>query len=213
MLDQLLVLLLIAATAEAAVSPPPTSSYYEVSYCVASSLQHTCDLVPVVTKLTEQPVTGRCDETQDQAGSVSYADLTLPAGKVLLVDANSMNSELRYDTGRAFGVSRFDASSQATATRASGFPIPGCQTTATGPPTQQITARLPPFPATDDVSTGAAIGLPDNLHRSIGLPDIRYRANGLPDIRYRANGLPDTATQQITARLPPCPTTDDFSLG
>eukprot|EP00520_Triparma_pacifica_P009227 CAMPEP_0118644180 /NCGR_PEP_ID=MMETSP0785-20121206/6798_1 /TAXON_ID=91992 /ORGANISM="Bolidomonas pacifica, Strain CCMP 1866" /LENGTH=716 /DNA_ID=CAMNT_0006535915 /DNA_START=100 /DNA_END=2246 /DNA_ORIENTATION=- len=64
---------------------------YTVRACVAKSLKHTCTLNAVTTRFTEQPVKGdNCDPTQDQGGSVTWADLTIPdSGGVLMVEVTT----------------------------------------------------------------------------------------------------------------------------
>ncbi|GMH74457.1 hypothetical protein TrST_g2265 [Triparma strigata] len=74
---------------------------YTVKACTAASLGDTCTLQVVGTKNVAQPVTGtgHCDETVDQKGSVTWADLTLSEGKVLLVEVETHVSSQTSNAG------------------------------------------------------------------------------------------------------------------
>ena len=75
---------------------------YTVKACAASSFQETCSLVDIPVMKTKQPVdvsSDDCDETVDQKGSVSWSDLTLPEGKVLLVEIETNVASQTSATG------------------------------------------------------------------------------------------------------------------
>jgi len=74
-------------------SVPTTSDLYTVKYCITSTIGEPCTLQPIsrILYLT-QPVQNpsKCEETVGQLGSLSIADLTLPPGKVLYVEATTL---------------------------------------------------------------------------------------------------------------------------
>ncbi|GMI35654.1 hypothetical protein TeGR_g13029 [Tetraparma gracilis] len=89
----------------ASVLVTDATTKYTVKACLASSLSSTTclsgSLKSVATTYLTQPVTGECEETVDQKGSVTTADLTLPSGsgQVLLVEVITAHSSHTSDSG------------------------------------------------------------------------------------------------------------------
>ena len=66
----------------------PGPSQYSVEFCVTLAVGRTdCTLQDLPLRYSESPLTDplSCDATWEQQGSVSWADITLPAGKALYV--------------------------------------------------------------------------------------------------------------------------------
>jgi len=64
---------------------------YTVKACVSNGVgQPSCTPVPVTDlRFTKQSAANSCEETEGQKGSVTYVDLTLPAGKALFVEVTT----------------------------------------------------------------------------------------------------------------------------
>ncbi|GMI14138.1 hypothetical protein TrLO_g5409 [Triparma laevis f. longispina] len=74
------------------LQPTYATAKFTVKACVATSLTDSCTLQTVGTKIVAQPVdtsSTKCEDTVDQKGSVTWADLILPVGKVLLVEVQT----------------------------------------------------------------------------------------------------------------------------
>ena len=75
-----------------AASHSVTISQFTVQTCVADDHlgEEPCTLAPVPNiRVVRQPVTADCDATHGLAGSVTYVDLSLPAGKVLFIQVTT----------------------------------------------------------------------------------------------------------------------------
>ena len=89
----IIVVLLVMPRKSADVSGPRHGEHnYTVKFCVADKLGGACENTATTaqTQHMESPVEGdSCDATVDQKGSVTWADLLLPEGKVLLVEVTT----------------------------------------------------------------------------------------------------------------------------
>ena len=100
LLRRVLLLLLLAS---APVAPLSSSNLYDVQACVVDKDavlesdgtvlipkgKEECALTSVTLWHMKSPVTTKCDATWDQQGSVSWGDMTLPEGKMLVVKATT----------------------------------------------------------------------------------------------------------------------------